>query len=200
MFGGAFDPPHLGHVELARVGIDHFDLDRLLVRVVEEPGHKDVRDGPADPTPPRRACIRAARRGRDRSRPVRPHGRLARGVEPRRSRLPRRGGRVRDVARLEGARARARAGAARGCDQARRRPEPPRERSRCSRAARASACSSRSSRSPCPLRTSGREPRQASRSKASCRHPCRRKSTDCASTAPFDRPPPGGMLRHVCLC
>ena len=46
VFGGAFDPPHLGHVELARVGIDHFRLDRLLVRVVEEPGHKDVRTAP----------------------------------------------------------------------------------------------------------------------------------------------------------
>ena len=42
VFGGAFDPPHVGHVELARVGIERFDLDRLLVRVVEQPGHKDV--------------------------------------------------------------------------------------------------------------------------------------------------------------
>jgi nicotinate-nucleotide adenylyltransferase len=46
VFGGAFDPPHVGHVELARVGIEHFDLDRLLVRVVEQPGHKDVRTAP----------------------------------------------------------------------------------------------------------------------------------------------------------
>lgn len=46
VFGGAFDPPHVGHVELARRGVEHFALDRLLVRVVEEPGHKDV------PTPP----------------------------------------------------------------------------------------------------------------------------------------------------
>ena len=42
VFGGAFDPPHLGHVELARDGIERFALDRLLVRVVEEPGHKEV--------------------------------------------------------------------------------------------------------------------------------------------------------------
>jgi nicotinate-nucleotide adenylyltransferase len=42
VFGGAFDPPHVGHVELARAGIERFDLDRLLVRVVEDPGHKDV--------------------------------------------------------------------------------------------------------------------------------------------------------------
>jgi nicotinate-nucleotide adenylyltransferase len=46
ILGGAFDPPHVGHVELAQVGIEHFDLDRLLVRVVEEPGHKDVRTAP----------------------------------------------------------------------------------------------------------------------------------------------------------
>jgi nicotinate-nucleotide adenylyltransferase len=42
ILGGAFDPPHVGHVELARAGIERFDLDRLLVRVVERPGHKDV--------------------------------------------------------------------------------------------------------------------------------------------------------------
>jgi nicotinate-nucleotide adenylyltransferase len=42
VFGGAFDPPHHGHVELARRGCEHFRLDRLLVRVVEDPGHKDV--------------------------------------------------------------------------------------------------------------------------------------------------------------
>ena len=42
ILGGAFDPPHVGHVALARTAIDHFDLDRLLVRVVEDPGHKAV--------------------------------------------------------------------------------------------------------------------------------------------------------------
>jgi nicotinate-nucleotide adenylyltransferase len=42
ILGGAFDPPHVGHVELARRGIERFDLDRLLIRVVEDPGHKDV--------------------------------------------------------------------------------------------------------------------------------------------------------------
>jgi nicotinate-nucleotide adenylyltransferase len=46
IFGGAFDPPHLGHTALARAGILHFGLERLLVRVIEDPGHKDV------PTPP----------------------------------------------------------------------------------------------------------------------------------------------------
>lgn len=42
VLGGAFDPPHLGHVELARDGVERFALDRLFVRVVERPGHKEV--------------------------------------------------------------------------------------------------------------------------------------------------------------
>jgi nicotinate-nucleotide adenylyltransferase len=43
LLGGAFDPPHVGHVALARAGIERFALHRLLVRVVADPGHKDVR-------------------------------------------------------------------------------------------------------------------------------------------------------------
>ena len=46
VFGGAFDPPQLGHVALARAGIEHFHLERLLVRVVEHPGHKVVVTAP----------------------------------------------------------------------------------------------------------------------------------------------------------
>ena len=42
IFGGAFDPPHLGHVELVERGIERFRLDRLHVRVIENPGHKAV--------------------------------------------------------------------------------------------------------------------------------------------------------------
>jgi nicotinate-nucleotide adenylyltransferase len=42
IFGGAFDPPHNGHVALAQEAIDHFGLARLLVRVVADPGHKEV--------------------------------------------------------------------------------------------------------------------------------------------------------------
>lgn len=42
VLGGTFDPPHLGHVALARGGSERFGLDRLLVRVVERPGHKHV--------------------------------------------------------------------------------------------------------------------------------------------------------------
>jgi nicotinate-nucleotide adenylyltransferase len=42
ILGGAFDPPHVGHVALAREAVDHFRLERLLVRVVADPGHKEV--------------------------------------------------------------------------------------------------------------------------------------------------------------
>jgi nicotinate-nucleotide adenylyltransferase len=40
LLGGAFDPPHNGHVALAREAIRRFELDRLLVTVVADPGHK----------------------------------------------------------------------------------------------------------------------------------------------------------------
>lgn len=40
ILGGVFDPPHVGHVALARAAIEHFRLERLLVLVVADPGHK----------------------------------------------------------------------------------------------------------------------------------------------------------------
>lgn len=40
ILGGAFDPPHVGHVELARAAIGQLGLERLLVLVVADPGHK----------------------------------------------------------------------------------------------------------------------------------------------------------------
>jgi nicotinate-nucleotide adenylyltransferase len=42
LLGGAFDPPHNGHVVLAREALERFDLERLLVLVVASPGHKQV--------------------------------------------------------------------------------------------------------------------------------------------------------------
>lgn len=42
ILGGAFDPPHLGHVELARAAVAELGLARLLVRVVSDPGHRGV--------------------------------------------------------------------------------------------------------------------------------------------------------------
>lgn len=42
ILGGAFDPPHNGHVSLAKGAVRQFGVTRLLVRVVTAPGHKSV--------------------------------------------------------------------------------------------------------------------------------------------------------------
>jgi nicotinate-nucleotide adenylyltransferase len=42
LLGGAFDPPHNGHVALARKAIDHFALDRIVVVPTGTPPHKLV--------------------------------------------------------------------------------------------------------------------------------------------------------------
>lgn len=42
LYGGVFDPPHNGHVALARAALEHFDLQQLFVLVVVDPGHKSV--------------------------------------------------------------------------------------------------------------------------------------------------------------
>lgn len=42
LLGGAFDPPHNGHVALARAAIERFGLDRLVVVVTGDPPHKDL--------------------------------------------------------------------------------------------------------------------------------------------------------------
>jgi nicotinate-nucleotide adenylyltransferase len=42
ILGGVFDPPHMGHVALARAAVAQLGLDQLLVLVIEVPGHKDV--------------------------------------------------------------------------------------------------------------------------------------------------------------
>ena len=42
LFGGAFDPPHVGHVAVAQAAKDAFELPRLVVLVSEAPGHKGV--------------------------------------------------------------------------------------------------------------------------------------------------------------
>jgi nicotinate-nucleotide adenylyltransferase len=47
LLGGAFDPPHVGHVALARSALEHFGLDELVVLVVADPGHKGV-EAPAE--------------------------------------------------------------------------------------------------------------------------------------------------------
>jgi nicotinate-nucleotide adenylyltransferase len=42
LLGGAFDPPHAGHVALLRDARAHFAFERVVVLVVADPGHKDV--------------------------------------------------------------------------------------------------------------------------------------------------------------
>ena len=42
LFGGAFDPPHLGHVAVARAAREELGISRLVVLVAEHPGHKEV--------------------------------------------------------------------------------------------------------------------------------------------------------------
>jgi nicotinate-nucleotide adenylyltransferase len=42
LLGGTFNPPHNGHVALARETVDQFGLERLVILVAARPGHKDV--------------------------------------------------------------------------------------------------------------------------------------------------------------
>jgi nicotinate-nucleotide adenylyltransferase len=42
LLGGAFNPPHNGHVALARAAREHFGFDDFAVLVAVRPGHKQV--------------------------------------------------------------------------------------------------------------------------------------------------------------
>ena len=42
LYGGAFDPPHLGHVAVADAARKHFGVQRLVVLVNERPAHRSV--------------------------------------------------------------------------------------------------------------------------------------------------------------
>ena len=42
LLGGTFNPPHNGHLELARAAERHFDLGELVVLVAVRPAHKEV--------------------------------------------------------------------------------------------------------------------------------------------------------------
>ncbi len=48
IFGGTFNPPHIGHVRAARESIRLLDLDRLLVIPDAQPPHKAVAGGSPD--------------------------------------------------------------------------------------------------------------------------------------------------------
>ena len=42
LYGGAFDPPHLGHVAVADAARERLETPRLVVLVSERPEHRDV--------------------------------------------------------------------------------------------------------------------------------------------------------------
>lgn len=56
LYGGAFDPPHLGHVAVADAARERFDVARLVVLVNERPAHRSVHASAED----RIALARAA--------------------------------------------------------------------------------------------------------------------------------------------
>jgi nicotinate-nucleotide adenylyltransferase len=61
LYGGAFDPPHLGHVAVADAAREHLGAGRLVVLVSERPAHRAVFAAAED----RLALARAAFPGDD---------------------------------------------------------------------------------------------------------------------------------------
>ena len=49
IYGGTFDPPHLGHMEAARAAIGALGLDRLIFIPAKQPPHKALSDESATP-------------------------------------------------------------------------------------------------------------------------------------------------------
>ena len=56
LYGGAFDPPHLGHVAVADAARERFNVDRLVILVSERPAHRETHASADD----RLALARAA--------------------------------------------------------------------------------------------------------------------------------------------
>jgi nicotinate-nucleotide adenylyltransferase len=48
ILGGRFDPPHRGHVALAKAALEQLPIDRLVVLVAERPAHREVVASPQD--------------------------------------------------------------------------------------------------------------------------------------------------------
>ena len=57
IFGGTFNPPHIGHIESATVAAGLLGLDKLIIVPAGEPPHKSLPDG----TPPREMRLRMVR-------------------------------------------------------------------------------------------------------------------------------------------
>jgi nicotinate-nucleotide adenylyltransferase len=55
LFGGTFDPPHIGHLILASEAVHQFGLSRLLWMLAPDPPHKQ--DQPITPLPHRLAML-----------------------------------------------------------------------------------------------------------------------------------------------
>lgn len=49
IYGGTFDPPHLGHMEAARAAMEQLGLDRLLIIPDRDPPHKGLGEDSATP-------------------------------------------------------------------------------------------------------------------------------------------------------
>ncbi len=56
LYGGAFDPPHAGHVAVADAARAHFGVEQIVILVSERPGHRETHASAAD----RLALARAA--------------------------------------------------------------------------------------------------------------------------------------------
>ena len=62
IYGGTFNPPHIGHLEAARCAVDALRLDKLLLIPARVAPHKDIPAG--SPTPLQRLeMVRIAARG-----------------------------------------------------------------------------------------------------------------------------------------
>lgn len=46
IFGGSFNPPHIGHIQAAQMAVQALKLDRLLMIPVHTAPHKEVQDAP----------------------------------------------------------------------------------------------------------------------------------------------------------
>ncbi|MBN2200727.1 adenylyltransferase/cytidyltransferase family protein, partial [bacterium] len=64
VFGGTFDPVHIGHLILAETALDEAGLDRILFVPAAHPPHKP--DGPSASPGIRLEMLRAALRGNPR--------------------------------------------------------------------------------------------------------------------------------------
>jgi nicotinate-nucleotide adenylyltransferase len=64
VFGGTFDPPHVGHLIVAQDVLERMSLDRLLLVPASEPPHK--RDAPRAPAEVRARMVEAAVAGHGR--------------------------------------------------------------------------------------------------------------------------------------